>query len=54
MSARRRRIDKRYQAVPFEIEDGLSTYDLQLISLSKQYKRTKRIKSEDLEELLVA
>tara|TARA_Y100001968_G_C19046906_1_gene567249 strand:+ start:64 stop:228 length:165 start_codon:yes stop_codon:yes gene_type:complete len=54
MSERRKKIDKTYLPIPFENDVGLSTYDLALISLAKKYKRTKRLKKEDYQDLLAA
>ena len=51
-------IDKRYPLMPFENEDGLSTFDLNLITRNrKRYVRTLNRKDqlrslEDLLELL--
>ncbi len=50
----RRKINKRYQKFLLEIEDGLSTYDLQLLSLSTNSKKNKRIVKENFDDLLAA
>ncbi len=50
----RRRIDKKYQIAPLEIEDGLSTYDLQLLSLARKRHCRKKIRLEDSDQLLAA
>ena len=49
-----RKVSKSYQKSNFEIEDGLSTYDLQLLSLGKIYKKKKLIIKDQCEDLLVA
>ncbi len=49
-----RKINKLYQKFPFELEDGLSTYDLQLITLSAKHKKKKRVINDHLDDLLVA
>ncbi len=54
MGARRRRIGKRYLIAPFDIEDGLSTYDLQLLALAKQSKSNFKISKNAYTDQLVA
>ena len=54
MSKRRKQVDKTYRSLPFENDVGLSSYDLALISLAKKYKKTKRLKQEDYQDLLAA
>ncbi len=49
-----RKIDKIYQKAPFEIEDGLSTYDLQLLSLTKKSKKNRRVINDQFEEIIAA
>ena len=54
MSNRLKKIEKKYLSIPFEIEDGLSTYDLQLLSLGKKYKVMNTIKAKSTNEYLAA
>lgn len=54
MNYRRRNVDKVFKSLPFENEVGLSSYDLALISLAKKYKKNKRLKYEDYQDLLAA
>ncbi len=49
-----RRINKFYQKAHFDIQDGLSTYDLQLLSLTKKRKQQKRVYKDKHEDQLVA
>ena len=49
-----RKISKCYQKFNFEIEDGLSTYDLQLLSLSNKSKKKQPFITNRLDELLAA
>tara|TARA_Y100001968_G_scaffold311820_1_gene334314 strand:- start:524 stop:688 length:165 start_codon:yes stop_codon:yes gene_type:complete len=54
MDIRHRKAKKTSTSLPLESEIGLSSYDLALISLAKKYKRTKRLKKEDYQELLAS
>ena len=54
MQAFRKRIEKRYNSIPFKIEDGLCTYDLQLLSLKIKYKKKTKVLKKEPEDLLVA
>ncbi len=49
-----RRINKRYQKFTSEIEDGLSTYDLQLLSLENNRQKSNKCNASNHEETLVA
>ena len=53
MSQSRRKIDKSYNKLPFENENGLSTYDIALISLAKKARKTK-LNMEDNSNTVVA
>ena len=51
-----RKVNEHYQKFHFDIEDGLSTYDLQLISKTMKQKNKSKIykKQEYFDHLLVA
>jgi len=61
MSDSHRKVVKSFPSLPFEDEDGLSTFDLNLINYKRKrympaFKRRKqeRIKREDYDQLIAA
>lgn len=54
MSEYPRKINKNYQKLFLDIEDGLSTYDLQLLSQANKQKKNKRFFKVKHEDLLAA
>ena len=54
MPQSRRKIDKSYKKLPFENENGLSTYDIELISLAKNARRNKHNMENDSNTFVAA